>query len=302
MDDLVIQIKKLRRSKFAIFDFDWTLVKPRDARPFPKEATDWQYLRLSVPDTLRKFAKDHQIVIVTDQSKPWKVDQIKAVLADLDIEVTVIIGVKEESKKPSTNLFTTTFPKFDSSKGFYVGDAAGRKGDWSDKDRIFAERLGVKFYTPEEIFVLDVIKPLSESVKSSEIKEVVIMVGYPASGKSTVAKNILESSGYHRVDGDSLKTTKAMIKDAEKHVSEASIVFDSTAGTKDKRAEFIAFAKSYNLPVRVFWIQTPIEKSMEHNKQRASEGGVKVPDVVFYVYRKKFEIPNDDEGIIVVKI
>ena len=302
MDDLVIQTKKSRRSKFAIFDFDWTLVKPREGRRFPKDVSDWQYIRLSVPNVVRKYAKDHQIVIVTDQSKLWKVDQIKAVIADLNIEATVIIGVKEESKKPSTVLFSNTFPKFDSSKAFYVGDAAGRKDDWADKDRIFAERLGVKFYTPEEVFEIDAIKPLSNAVKPAGNKEVVIMVGYPASGKSTIAKTVLEQSGYYRVDGDSLKTGKAMIKDAEKHVTDKSIVFDSTAGTKDKRAQFIAFAKSHELPVRVFWVQTSIEQSMERNKQRASEGGNKVPDVVFYVYRKNFETPTEDEGFTLVKM
>jgi hypothetical protein len=41
---------------------------------------------------------------------------------------------------------------------------------------------------------------------------------------------------------------------------------------------------------------------MERNKQRASEGGNKVPDVVFYVYRKNFETPTEDEGFTLIKI
>lgn len=295
LDDLILSSES-PFSKFAIFDYDWTLVKPCDGRRFPKDVADWQYLRLSVPETVRKFAKDHQIVIVTDQSKGWKIDQIKAVLADLEIEATVIVGVKEESQKPSTTLFTSAFPNF-KKNGFYVGDAAGRKGDWSDKDRVFAERLGVRFYTPEEMFELDTIQQGPATV--SEEKEVVIMVGYPASGKSTIAKSL---ERYYRVDGDILKTAKAMIKDAEKHVSDASIVFDSTSGTKEKRAQFIEFARSHSLPVRIFWVQTSIEQSMERNKQRAAEGGIKVPDVVFYVYRKKFEPPTEEEGVTLLNI
>ncbi|GMG21283.1 unnamed protein product [Ambrosiozyma monospora] len=41
----------------------------------------------------------------------------------------------------------------DMEKSFYVGDAAGRKSDFSDSDKKFAENVGLKFYTPEEFFV-----------------------------------------------------------------------------------------------------------------------------------------------------
>ena len=37
-------------------------------------------------------------------------------------------------------------------ESFYVGDAAGRKKDFSDSDLKFAENIGITFYTPEEYF------------------------------------------------------------------------------------------------------------------------------------------------------
>ena len=121
------------------------------------------------------------------------------------------------------------------------------------------------------------------------------MVGYPASGKSTIATTTLKD--YHRVDGDTLKTPQAMIRDAERHVEKSSIVFDFTAGTIARRAEFIEFAKNHKVPVRIFWVQTPIDVAMERNKQRGLTGLPKVPDVVFYVYRKNFEEPTKEEGV-----
>ena len=197
----------------------------------------------------------------------------------------------------ANSLFNATFPKFD--KALYLDDAAGRKDDWSDKDRLFSERL--TFHVPEDMFPLVVAKPIPKAAAPSKKHEVVIMVGYPASGKSTIAK-ILEESGYHRVDGDSLKTAKAMVKDAGKHVATKSIVFDSTAGTKKKRSEFVKFATERELPIRVFWVQTSIDESMARNKQRGAEGGNKVPDVAFYVFRKNFEPPEEEEGFKLVKL
>lgn len=41
----------------------------------------------------------------------------------------------------------------DLDKCFFVGDAAGRASDHSDVDLQFAKRVGIKFYTPEEMFV-----------------------------------------------------------------------------------------------------------------------------------------------------
>lgn len=288
MKDEIIKVSPSRKHHLAIFDFDWTIVKPKEGRKFPKDVADWQWLRPSVPEIITRLAKYHQIVIVTDQSKPWKVDQIKEVVSQLPIN-TIIIGV--ETQKPSIELFKKAYLKFHPEKAFYVGDAAGGEGVWSDKDRRFAEALGIAFKTPEEMFPL--AKITTPKGLESEQKEVVIMVGYPASGKSTIAASL---KGYHRVDGDALKTAAAMKRDAEKHVADSSIVFDSTAGTKEKRGEFVNFAKKHELPVRVFWVKTPIDEAMERNKQRVSEGGTKIPDVVFYVYRKKFEEPTAAEG------
>jgi hypothetical protein len=114
-------------------------------------------------------------VIVTDQSKEWKVTQIETVIGGLHIPATVIIGV--ERQKPDTSLFLDVFPDFlekEARTAFYVGDAAGRKGDWSDKDRVFAERLGVEFNVPEDFFPRGVkkIEPSKNESPSTNKTEV----------------------------------------------------------------------------------------------------------------------------------
>ena len=295
------------RTAFAIFDYDGTLVKPKDGRAFPKDVHDWQYTRPSVRDIVRRYEQTHHIVIVTDQSKLWKIEQIKAVVCDLGVQnITVVIGV--QTQKPSTLLFHNALPSFQMAESaFYVGDAAGRPGDWSDRDRVFAQNLNVVFRTPEEMFPLDAAIATQadvgvDTIRPSSTKEVVIMVGYPASGKSTIVRGVFEQAHYHCVNGDVLKTTAAMIKDAEKHIARQSVVFDSTAGRKAKREAFVHFAKKHNVPVRACWVNTPIDVSMERNKQRAADGAHRIPDVAFYVYRKHFDTPEESEGFRLVTL
>ena len=284
-------------STLAVFDFDGTIVKPREGRPHPKDVEDWEFTRPSVPSVLQDLAKTHRLVIVTDQSKPWKVDQIHAVMRAIGIDPSLVIAFEKEHQKPSTVLFERLFASEDKRDAFYVGDAAGRPGDWSDCDRVFAERAGLRFQVPEQVFPLDrlVFKPLPPA----SAKEVLVLVGFPASGKSTFAKAL----GYHHVNGDEFKTPAAMRKDADHHVathSTHSIVFDCTGGTKKKRGEFIGFARKHGLPARIAVFPTTIERAMEQNKQRALEGGAKVPDVAFYMFRKHYETPTEDEGASVV--
>jgi bifunctional polynucleotide phosphatase/kinase len=303
MDNLILKSCKIKNTNYAIFDFDWTLVKPKDNRKFPTNIEDWKYLRNSVKHTLQKYKLTHHIVIVTNQTKLWKVDQIKLVIEDLELtnDSTIIIGFT--TRKPDTSLFLKAFPNFlenNNENTFFVGDAAGRVGDFSDSDKQFATNLKIKFMLPEEIFPLDTIES-NININIPQEKEVIIMIGYPGSGKTTICKDIFEKHNYHIVSGDILKTSSKMIKDAIKHINN-SIVFDSTAGTKEKRQEFIQFAKKYNLPVRAIWIQTPMDISMERNKQRALITGSKIPDVVYYVYRKNFEEPIEEEGFSLVKV
>jgi bifunctional polynucleotide phosphatase/kinase len=290
---------------YAIFDFDGTLVKPKDGRQFPRNVSDWQYLRPSVPDMLRSYAATHTLVIVTDQSKPWKVDMIHTVIADMALPElpTVVIGVK--TQKPSTAHFTSVFPSFLPAGSFYVGDAAGRPGDWSDRDKVFAQALSLPFKVPEEVFPMPAPAPTAPqplTVQPASHREVVIVCGYPASGKSTLASRVFEPAGYHIISGDVHKTAAKMKKDALLNGVQAgkSVVFDSTAGTVEKRAEFIAFAVANSLPARIVWCQTPIEVAMEYNKERALAGGANVPAIAFYTFRKHFVAPSEAEGAAVV--
>ena len=105
----------------------------------------------------------YQIVIFSNQfnldKKPnkyadfiSKISEIKKLFND---KIDIVVSIrKDEYRKPNISMwdFYTKDRNVDYKKSFYVGDAAGRKNDFSDSDLKFAENIGIKFYTPEEFF------------------------------------------------------------------------------------------------------------------------------------------------------
>jgi bifunctional polynucleotide phosphatase/kinase len=126
--------------------------------------------------------------------------------------------------------------------------------------RKFAHNVGLKFYTPEETFlgeapisvfswdgivpteVLAKLKPATwpatHFIKPAQ--EMIIMVGMPASGKSTFTLKYFAANGYVRVNQDMLGTEAKCKKAAQEALSQGkSVVIDNTNAGKAKRSVFI---------------------------------------------------------------
>jgi bifunctional polynucleotide phosphatase/kinase len=127
-------------------------------------------------------------------------------------------------------------------------------------------------------------------VCASETPEVVVMIGCPGAGKSTIARGIFEAAGYWHVDGDRWKTVAAMLREAGRRPGGAgqSVVFDSTGYSRERRAGFVSWAATQDLPVRFVWVATPIEVAIERNAGREKP----VPKVAIYSYRSRFQEPD----------
>lgn len=287
------------RKKIAAFDYDHTLVIPKNGRTFPKDISDYQWLFPNIPAVIKSYYdKGYMIVIFTNQTKDWKADQIKEVLTQLNIPITAVIAFDKSEHKPNRILFDTVIEKeWDRAKSFYVGDALGRKNDWSDSDKKFAENIGITVKSPEDIFA-EKQKINTNLLNPAEHQEVIIMTGFPGSGKSTVAKSL---PGYSVISGDIYKTPKKMIKVAEEKIGKnKSVIFDATNPSKEKRAEFINVATKFNLPVRCVWVSTSFDESYRRNLARPENE--RISRIVYNIYKKKFEEPSETEGCQIIKL
>jgi bifunctional polynucleotide phosphatase/kinase len=293
----IIKIGKFRlRGKMAIFDYDWTLVKPLSNGTFSKSVDDWRWLTEKVPEILEDYyKKGYCIVIISNQTRntEMKLQQIINVLSTLKIPSLVSVGYEDIDKKPNRTMFDLIKKdkKIDMNKSFYVGDALGRQGDWSDSDKKFAENIDIKkIYSPDDLFSIKNDKKLI--IKEFDKQEIIVLVGYPGSGKTTIA-NTFDNKRYMTINGDIFKNSKNMIKESEKYIkSNYSIIFDATNPSIEKRKEYIDFAKSKNIPIRCINVETDIATSMFRNNKRDKV----IPKITYYVFRKKYIKPTIEEG------
>src|SRR5438105_4101850 len=96
--------------------------------------------------------------------------------------------------------------------------------------------------------------------KSATASEVVLVVGYPASGKTTVTKDYTDK-GYERLNRD---LVGGAVDDLLPHLdklleSGKSVVMDNLFATRTSRAGAIAAAKKHKTRIRCIVLDTGLE-------------------------------------------
>jgi bifunctional polynucleotide phosphatase/kinase len=286
------------REKMAAFDYDWTLVSPKGGKTFPSNIDDWEWLYPTIPEKIKNYYEDgFMIVIFTNQSKDWKHEQIKLVAASLGIPIFIVVATRKCDYKPNPNLFNLFIGdnRINKEKSFFIGDAIGRTYDFSDSDKVFAENIGIPYYCPEQVFHVKTEIINIPSIPLSDEKQIIIMMGYPGSGKSAIAKNICKNNSFIYIEGDIYKTSTKMIKVSLEHILQnKSIVFDATHSSSKKRKEYVELGKKYNYNVVCIHVSTSLEISYKQNKLRNYEKYV--PKIAYSVYSKNYDNPNENEG------
>jgi bifunctional polynucleotide phosphatase/kinase len=263
--------------------------------------------------------------------------KFEAILNELDIPVYILISAGETHyRKPSPEMWNffkencNKSVKVNMDESFYIGDAAGRKANWapgrkkdfSCADRMFAANANLKFQTPEEYFMNykkdlnfewrsvdpnEIINKYSSNIPAkakeyhSSEQEIVLLVGPPASGKSTFVKKYFLPHKYTHVNRDTLQTQEKCLKATEAALKEGkSVCVDNTNPSKSARSEFINLAKRLKVKqIRCFRMNTPLDlcHHLNYVRQTWTKGKVRrIPDVGYNVFKSKLEEPCESEG------
>ncbi|XP_057695043.1 bifunctional polynucleotide phosphatase/kinase [Corythoichthys intestinalis] len=262
--------------------------------------------------------------------------KVEDILTTLQLPVQVFVATGPGIyRKPVVGMWTHLCEKandgvlVDNAQSFYVGDAAGRpenwapgkkKKDFSCSDRLFALNLGLLFHTPEEYFLgwktasynlpqfdprkLDstarLYDPPSASLTSSK-REVIVAVGFPASGKSTFFQTHVIPKGYVYVNRDTLGSWQKCVAACEQALKEGrSVAIDNTNPDPESRKRYLEVAKAAGVSCRCFHFSASMEQAKHNNRFRemapSDTKHMKVNDMIFQSYKKHFVAPALSEG------
>ena len=284
------------QSYIAAFDLDWTLVANEHKLYSGSASADDIVLLPGRREALTALVKSgYTLAVFTNQNakkpKPLKriIARFTKFLLELGLPCYLFSSTgKNQYRKPAPDMWKYMQRLIPDIKyAFYVGDAAGRPQDFSDSDKIFAQSVGVPFFTPEEFFPCQKIEVTDD---------VVVLVGAPGTGKTKIAKG-LEKKGYMVVSRDALGgnkrkylTTLSKIIKKRKYV-----VADATNGSQITREKIYSIAHELGRTITVIYL---LRSGQGWNKLRPNP----VPAVVYHIYYKNMIPPTLDKGVNVVTV
>ena len=322
------------RKSIISFDLDDTLISTKSKKKYPVSADDWIEINNSKNNLTEAF-KTNNIVIFSNQSKmKSQTETLKSkfeqVISYFQLPLTVYIsGEYDCYRKPNIGMFQLMLKDYynddinNLNSFIFIGDAAGRlktkkhSKDFSCSDRKFGYNIGYfynknfEFKTPEEYF--DNIQPepfdwgefdktnikFDETInfKPSNNQEIILFVGYPASGKTTFYENYLKSFNYVHINQDELKTLSKCLTLTKKYIKEKkSICIDNTNPSKETRQKYIQLCKENKLSIRCIYFDVDLNTAKFLNAYRANISDKNIPEISYNVYKKNFTEPTLKEG------
>lgn len=316
----------INKNNLLCFDLDETLITTKSGNKFAKSVNDWKFKK-NVLTKLQNESKDNNIIIFSNQLK-FKEDikiKIKNIIKELNLNVYVFISIQNNTyRKPFIGMFQLMLKLLYNNdinlinNISYIGDAAGRLNDFSCSDRKFAYNIGyfydktINFYTPEEYFenlskedfnwddinFKEYKNNTYTDIKLYNQQEIILFVGYPGSGKTTLYNKLFKNKGYVHINQDTLKTVSKCISLTKKEIKNGkSIIIDNTNSSQDIRHKYIQLALENNINIRCIYFDITEKLAKHLNKYRMiTDENKYVPDITYNVYNKKFIKPDKSEG------
>lgn len=288
-ESVYFYIPKIKpQSYIAAFDIDWTITFS-ERKLFPSDIDDVSILPYRIHTLHELFINGYTIVFFTNQKAKGKatiekkIGRMTTLINKLPFPVYLFMATGDnEFRKPEIGMWKIMkqfIPNIEYS--FYVGDALGRPQDFSDSDKLFAENIGINYYSPEEFF------PPTPLPDISSKKNIVVLVGMPGSGKSTISNHYREK-GFTVISRDLLGGSyKKVVKALKDTISQgSSIVIDATNSKQTDREEYYNIAKEYGYTVNVLYV---VRNGTGYNNLRGED---KVPMISYHMYYKHLVVPT----------
>jgi len=161
----------------------------------------------------------------------------------------------------------------------------------------------------------------SRAVPTRLDTEVLIVMGLPGAGKSTLTGQFV-AGGYQRLNRDETGgTLRALTADLDRALAEGAsrVVLDNTYTSRKSRAEIIQISARHGVPVRCLWLATSIDDAQVNAASRLVKRYGRLPaddelaalrrqDVaaflptVQYRYQRELEPPEASEGFSAIEL
>jgi bifunctional polynucleotide phosphatase/kinase len=293
------------RSQLACYDLDGTLIQPRNpANEFSEGPDDWVFRPGMQEQVTEKQAAGILILIFTNQARKAlrhvTLKRLENVITALGPCGIFAATARDKYRKPEIGMWQLAIDTYnlepDLAVSFFCGDASGLSGSFSDADAGFAKTVGLPYILPLG-YCADVSSSSGEErkvaeVEPSEEQELVLLVGPPASGKSTLARERFPS---YIIASKDLQKTKDLAVARTALLEGQSVVVDNTNPSVEARAPYLALAKELGIPTRIIVLSTPLAECKRLNEGRER----RVSSVVYNIYKGKFREPTEAEGPVV---
>ena len=201
-------------------DLDFTIIKPIKGKIFPVDKYDWQFIADLTSIQKHINPGGYKFVIFTNQAgliskktgnmdiddfkSRWENDIYPKLKTDFQISSVYLIAALYDDffRKPTTGMwdFMETHLNGDiqvnRKESIYIGDMAGRKGDHSYSDLMFAVNLGVSFKIPEEFYsgIAHITTTAKLTKNMMNDPKIFNPIKYLAELDKTTRKNLMENN------------------------------------------------------------------------------------------------------------